>query len=62
MTTFGQLQLSHKIHNLDPQGISDDFQGLNRHIALPSLNLAHVCSMQPGAFRENVLSQLTLVA
>ena len=39
-------ELSHQIDNSHAERIRNDFQGLNRNVAFPALNLPYMCAVQ----------------
>jgi hypothetical protein len=44
-----------QVHDSDAERVRDDFESLNSHVGLASLNLAHVGTVQAGAIGEDIL-------
>lgn len=56
------LQTLDQVDDSHSQRIGDNLQRLNRYIAFTAFNLAHVCPIQAGSVRENILRPSPLEA
>ena len=60
MTIIGQRQSFRTRSAILTPGVRNDLQRLKGNVALAALDLSHMCPMQPGAFRKDILRQLPL--
>jgi hypothetical protein len=53
-------QFSDKIMNPNAESICHNLQRLNRHVALPALDLTYVSPIEPGAIGKDILGPTAL--